>query len=373
MGNPKTAETASTTWRNPEPVAVAGAAKPHVQVHRLSGNCGADARRIERFVNELQHPSRDLGWLNIFRQALGHRTFVLEARSDGRTIGILLLAEVSSWWFGSFLVSLPYLNHGGVWTSDPHAASALIDEAVRLADELNVRYLEMRHELEHHHPRLRHQLTSKVHMRLTLPASTEELWSQFKSKLRSQIRNAERRDFSVTWGGIELLKDFYDVFSHNMRDLGTPVYGKPLFRAILNEFPNKAELCCVQAQGKAVAAALLLHGANITEVPSASALRSFRSSNANMLMYWCLLQRAIARGSSIFDFGRSSIESSTYQFKKQWGAMPSPAVWQYYVRHGNCDALRPDNAKFSLAIRVWCRLPVAVTRCLGPRIVRGIP
>ena len=54
-----------------------------------------------------------------------------------------------------------------------------------------------------------------------------------------------------------------------------------------------------------------------------------------MLMYWHLLERAVERGQGTFDFGRSSPESNTYQFKKQWGAVPAPAEWQYYVRSGD--------------------------------------
>jgi FemAB-related protein (PEP-CTERM system-associated) len=216
-------------------------------------------------------------------------------------------------------------------------------------------------------------MTSKVHMRLDLPTTSEALWAQFKSKLRSQIRNGERHGFTVHWGGLELLDDFYSVFSRNMRDLGTPVYGKSFFVAILKQFPSQAELCCLRSGKQPVAVALLLHGKHVTEVPSASSLRRFHSENPNMVMYWSLLQRAIARGSKVFDFGRSTFDENTFRFKKQWGATPSPAVWQYFVRKGQSDAMRPVSGKFSLAIRTWRQLPVGVTRFIGPLIVRGIP
>jgi len=39
----------------------------------------------------------------------------------------------------------------------------------------------------------------------------------------------------VAWGGEDLLGEFHDVFSHNMRDLGTVV--RPwLFRSICGSF-----------------------------------------------------------------------------------------------------------------------------------------
>ena len=85
------------------------------------------------------------------------------------------------------------------------------------------------------------------------------------------------------------------------------------------------------------------------------------------------LSRAIERGSSRFDFGRSTRDSNTYRFKKQWGAQPSPAIWQYYLRQGRCDALRPESGRYALPIRIWQRLPLPLTRCLGPFLVRGIP
>jgi len=90
-------------------------------------------------------------------------------------------------------------------------------------------------------------------------------------------------------------------------------------------------------------------------------------------MYWELLKRAVERGQRVFDFGRSSEGSGTYRFKQQWGAQPHPSVWQYYLRQGSASDMRPDNKKFGLAIRVWQKLPVALTRLIGPSIVRGIP
>src|SRR5205085_880157 len=102
------------------------------------------------------------------------------------------------------------------------------------------------------------------------------------------------------------------VFSHNMRDLGTPVFGRRLFQAILRQFPGRAELCVVRSADRPLAAGLLLHGWGVSEVPSASSLRQYNHTNANMLLYWHLLERTIERKQEVFDFGRSSPDSSTY-------------------------------------------------------------
>lgn len=317
--------------------------------------------------------SRHPAWLQILQYGQQHHPYLLEATESGRVVGLLPLAFVKSYLFGRFLVGLPYLNVGGVLSTDEEVTRRIINRAVDLADLLRVRYLELRHESHVDHPHLTAKQTHKVHMRLQLPDFPGPLWEGFDASVRNQVRKGEKNGLSVVWGRRELLPEFYAVFSDNMRVLGTPVYSLRLFAQVLRAFPTQSELCVVRQHGGPIAAALLLHGNGVTEVPSAGSLREFRKSNANMLMYWHMLKRAIQRGQSIFDFGRSTPGSGTYRFKEQWGAKPSPSVWQYYVRHGRINELRQDNPKYQRLIRVWQRLPLRVTQWLGPRIVRGIP
>lgn len=316
-----------------------------------------------------KHPA----WLAVLHAAMGHEVFAVEAVADGRTHGFLPLAHVTSMVFGRFLVSLPYLNTNGVVAATPEVQAKLVGRAVALAEELNVRYLELRHERPVVHADLHESITSKVHMRLPLPRSAEALWKGFDPKVRNQVRKGEKHGFAVAWGGHELVDEFYDVLARNMRDLGTPVYGRRLFDEILAAFPADAELCVVRDGSQPIAGALLVHGWGVTEVPTAAALKEYNPTCANMMMYWRLLERSVGRGQRVFDFGRSTTDGNTFKYKKQWGAVPHPAVWQYCARDGGVGDLRPDNPRFRLAIRAWQNLPVCVARLLGPPIVRGIP
>jgi FemAB-related protein (PEP-CTERM system-associated) len=314
-----------------------------------------------------------LRWLAALGTGLRHEAYCIHADRDERIVGSLPLLFVRSALFGRFLVSLPYVSTAGVQCDSLDNSTRLIDRAVQLADELNVRYLELRHERPLDHPSLTHQRTDKVHMRLALPATADELWASLKAKVRNQIRKGDSSGLSLHWGTHDLLDDFYDVFSRNMRDLGTPVFAKGLFGAILSQFQSDAELCVVRQGKKPIAGAILIHGATRTQVPSASSLRRYNATNANMWMYWHLLRRAVERGQAEFDFGRSTEGGNTYRFKKQWGAEPHPSAWQYYVRRGTIGDLRPDNPKYRLVIEAWQRLPLLVTRLIGPAIIRGVP
>jgi FemAB-related protein (PEP-CTERM system-associated) len=313
------------------------------------------------------------GWLNVLEKGLGHSPYCLEAVEDGKVRGFLALAFVRSVIFGRFLVSLPYLNYGGPVADDDQISLGLIDLASDLARSLDVNYLELREEQAIEHPALDHTVTEKVHMRLPLPETAGALWDGLSAKVRNQVRKGQKSGLTVLWGRDELLPEFHAVFSRNMRDLGTPAYGRSLFREVLRQFPEQSEFCVVRLGDMAVAAAMLIHGWGVSEVPSASSLRAHNHTNANMLMYWNLLERAVSRGQGIFDFGRSSLDSNTYRFKLQWGAKPAPTVWQYHLRRGGLKSARPDNPRYQRLIRIWQQLPVGVTRLAGPVIARGIP
>ena len=187
-------------------------------------------------------------------------------------------------------------------------------------------------------------------------------WRREKSGLAGEV------------GGIELLDAFYDVFAHNMRDLGTPVYGVNFFREVLSTFADRARVLCVRHEGRPVAASIVHWTDRRIEVPWASALRDYNPLCANVLLYWNMLRFAIERRLTLFDFGRSTPDQGTFNFKKQWGATPRPLVWEYWIAEGHqIPDMSPTSARFDLAVRTWRRLPTRVTTTLGPHIVRNIP
>jgi FemAB-related protein (PEP-CTERM system-associated) len=330
-------------------------------------------RHFGRLSSEANLSATDPRWLEVMAEGLGHQPFCLAVHSDERLTGLLPLSLTSSLLFGKHLVSLPYVSTAGIAAADADSQHALLEGAVQLADALGVRHLQLRHETALADERFVPGSTDKVHMRLALPGSTDELWKSFDPKVRNQVRKAEKQGLAVEWGGESLLDRFYEVFAQNMRDLGSPVFPRKFFAAILRRFGDDAELCVIGDGGIPIAAGLLVHSRGSTLVPSAASLRSYNARCPNMLLYWQLLARATERGQALFDFGRSSLDSNTYRFKAQWGATPSPTAWQYYLRRGSPEDLRPQRGGFQLATRLWKKLPVAVTRWLGPPIVCGLP
>jgi FemAB-related protein (PEP-CTERM system-associated) len=207
-----------------------------------------------------------------------------------------------------------------------------------------------------------------------LPDAFDALLKKFPAKLRSQIRRAEKEGMGFRLGAADILKDFYDVFSRNMRDLGTPVCGPEFFAEILRAFPANSRIGVVYLNKEPVAGGFLYGFRQVLEIPWASSDRRYNRLAPNMLLYRSVLEYACHDGYRVFDFGRSTPDSGTYRFKEQWGARPVQLNWHYWLSNGGpLPDLTPSNEKFRWAIFLWQRLPLPVSRCLGPTIVRYIP
>jgi FemAB-related protein (PEP-CTERM system-associated) len=319
---------------------------------------------------ELYH---DYRWRTVIESVFRHECHYLLARdSVGQVRGVLSLVRLRSRFFGDFLVSMPFFNYGGILADSPAAERALTEAAVTLGRECGVAHIELRHRA--------HQTLDwparedKVTMQLELPSTEQELFKSFDSKLRAQIRRPQKAGATPRDGGLELLDDFYVVFARNMRDLGTPVYSRRLFAAILEAFPESARIFVVDLKGVPVAAGFVLSHRGTLEIPWASSLRAANRDGVNMLLYWSALRHAVECGYKRFDFGRSSRGSGTYRFKEQWGAQPQQLRWHYWLaRGGDLPRLNPDNPKYRLAIGLWKKLPLPAANFLGPLIVRNLP
>ena len=311
-------------------------------------------------------------WLEVIAAAFGHETQYLTAEADGRVVGVLPLVFFRSRVFGRFAVSMPFVNYGGVLGDTPGYERALLERAIVEARTRGCTHLELRHCQQHFA-----DLESKRHkvtMELGLTDTVESQWLALDRKVRNQVRKGEKSNLQPRNGGLDLLPAFYDVFSRNMRDLGTPVYGASFFAQVLTRFDRESRVFVVTHEGRPVAASIVhWHGATI-EVPWASSLREFNPLCANVLLYWEMLRFAIERGFRTFDFGRSTPGENTYRFKSQWGAQPRELVWEYWLADGKAlPELNPKNPKFAFAVRTWQRLPVAIATKFGPYVVRNIP
>ncbi len=311
-------------------------------------------------------------WSEMLRRDLGYDVFYLVACEGDEIRGVLPLTHVKSWLFGNRMISQAFGNYGGPLTVSREAMNALFARAVELATERNCESIEFRNiepmpfDLQLHE--------GKICMHLALTADPEDLWKRFDPKVRNQVRKAWKSNITAASGGAELLDDFYGVYTIRMRQLGTPPYSRALMAAILTRFPDESRIFVVRLGDQTVGAGLTTCFNGLVEIPWAATLVEYNSLCPNHLLYWSVLEHYGKAGASAFDFGRCTAEGATYRFKKQWGPEPVNLHYQYWVRPGHeLTILAPDEAKYRRKVEMWKKLPLWVTRLVGPRLSRSLP
>ena len=271
------------------------------------------------------------------------------------------------------LVGLPFCDVGHVLADSEEIRNKLIETALEEGKKLGVKTLEIRgyHGLDAENFDLPVTcISEKVSMILDLPESSEDLRTGFKSKLRSQIRKAEKNDLRFEWAGLEKLDDFYSVFSINMRDLGSPVHSKKWIKEVLSSFGENARMGLVYKEDTPIGCGIILSCGKKVSIPWASTLREFNRLSPNMLLYWNCLKRSADNEHTQFDFGRSNPNEGTYKFKAQWGAKPAQLKWYTFWLQGKPEmpgAANKDNKRQKVA-ELWAKLPLGVANGVGPHL-----
>jgi FemAB-related protein (PEP-CTERM system-associated) len=316
------------------------------------------------------------GWGRVIERVWNHPAHHLIAEIDGEIKGVLPLFHVKSKVFGSMLISTPNGVYGGVAADDSATRQALINEAKVLAAKLQVDFLELRDAFETNEINDTDLHRKDLYFAFEHPITTDEeaLMKSFPRDVRTMIRKGGKNNLTAQLGRGELLNEFYEVYATSVRHLGTPVFPKRLFAEFLREFPTHSDILLIR-QGDKVAGGVLSFYFRDTVMPYyGGAYGEFYRAGINNFMYWELMRSAAARGLTRFDFGRSKTGTGAFEFKRGWGMQMNALPYQFYlVRAKEMPNLNPTNPKFELMINAWKRLPLSVTKVIGPRIVKYLP
>ncbi len=318
-------------------------------------------------------PYHLFAWLAAVEEAYSHKVFYLVAKYNSKIVGVLPLVNIRIPFKGASLCSLPFCDVGGCLADNSEVHAALEQKATELKGQLNAKSIEYRERAEISDDT---QFEGrKVSMLLPLPATSDELFSGFKSKLRSQIRKAEKNGLTYELGTEQqFIDEFYAVFSENMLRLGSPVHSKKWIESICEQFKDQCIITVVKLDGVPVGAGIVLFSNDKACIPWASTRAEYNRLSPNMMLYWALLKFVTDHGCKEFDFGRSTFNEGTFRFKQQWGAKPTLLEWRD-------DTSQPDSqmgsapstsSLKSLVEKVWKKLPLAVANTIGPKLRRYI-
>jgi len=330
-----------------------------------------EVARVEAFVAEsggslFHRPA----WLRAIERGTGQRARGLLAEKGGAIAGWLPLTEIHSPVFGRVLTSSGFAVEGGALTSRESSAVSLCRAAEEYAVRLSCPTVELRGGAAPVDWLVR--TDSHCGFATSLAADDESQLLAIPRKQRAEVRKGLERDLEIVVGtSADDRAAHYAVYAESVRNLGTPVFPRALFEAVLDSLDS--DILTVRHRGVPVASVLSLYHAGAVLPYWGGGTLAARHLRANDRMYFELMRHARARGCTRFDFGRSKTGSGAYAFKKNWGFEPEPLGYASWTAPGadRRDA-DPTSARHAARIALWRRLPLALANRLGPPIARGL-
>lgn len=340
-------------------------------IARVSRTDEAGLARIDAFVRK--HPDGRIfhrpDWLRSVAQGCGQRgNYVVAQNARGELTGVVPVTEMRSPLFGKALVSTGFGVGGGI-LGDANTAEMLGGELWRIAEAEGFASVELRGGLD---PGAGWRGEDGAHANFAryLAADDEAELLAIPRKQRAEVRKAIGFGLEIEIGRARRDREaHYAIYAESVRNLGTPVFPRRLFNAMLDRFGDDAEILTVRRQGVALASVLSFRHRGTIMPYWGGGTAEARTWRANDAMYWELMKHARATGCTRFDFGRSKVGSGAFAFKKNWGFTPEPL--RYWTR-GAVREVSPNDARFQRKIELWKKLPLPVANLIGPLISRGL-
>ena len=341
-----------------------------LEIHELSKN---EFDVWDAFVDA--HPEGTFfhlsAWADLISKSFGHRTHYLYAISNNEIQGVLPLVHVNSQLFGNTLVSTPFCVRGGAIALNSDIESMMIERAVDLAEELGVDQIELRDGVEK--PLDEEWQTPDLYYNFSKSITNDhdENMKAIPRKQRAMVRkgigNELRAEVSSN------IDPFFQIYAESVRDLGTPVFSRRYFANLIDAFSGNCDITTIYKDDAPCASVMSFFYKDTVMPYYGGGLRLARAVKGYDFMYWSLMCRSAETGYTIFDYGRSKVNTGAYSFKKNWGFEPTPLPYAYrLVKASKLAEKNPNNPKYRRFIETWKKLPLPVANAVGPYISKNL-
>ncbi len=336
----------------------------------------SDAQMLERVEGFAREHKASLfhrpAWLKAVEAGTGQKACGFVTQQMGVITGWLPLTDAHSALFGRAMVSSGFGVGGGILAETQEATQALAGAAQYHAIRNSVASVELRGGVV---PNGWNGVSDKhAGFIAELAEDDEAQLLAIPRKARAEVRKGLKGELDIRIGRSDSdLAAHYAVYSESVRNLGTPVFPKALFKAMIEGFPSSADILTVYSGDEPVSSVLSFYHEGAVMPFWGGGTFAARSLRANELMYYKLMCHSRSLGMSHFDFGRSKTGSGPYNFKKNWGFEPAPLTYAHWHAPGvEPRDVDPTSEAYSRKIELWKKLPLPLANAIGPWIARGL-
>lgn len=315
-------------------------------------------------------PFHRLGWRAAVREAYGLRCFWLAAWAGGEIRGILPLIQAPAPFGGANLISCAFAVGGGILTDSEVVREALAAEAEALGRRLGVGAVELRGGSA---PAPDWGFKEGIYagFRREMAETAEARLLQIPRKKRADVRKSIEADLTIEREAP--LEGFHAIYARSLRDLGTPTPSLRWMKALKAAFGDSCHTTLVHGPDGPVAALMSFEHRDRVMPYFGGALPEARALRAYDRLYWDEMERAAAKGLTVFDFGRSKFGTGAFEYKTNWGFVPQPLTHRYkLIRAAAAPDVNPLSPTYRRFVALWRRTPLWAANLLGPHLARRL-
>ncbi|MDX1983191.1 MAG: FemAB family PEP-CTERM system-associated protein [Bryobacteraceae bacterium] len=312
-------------------------------------------------------------WKDSIRETFGYQPMYVSVRRNGRLAGVTPLFLVKGLLTGKALISTPFAVYGGALADDEAIYSAIGEYLRGMGTRLGVQYVEMRNA---HPGQVLGFSPAPRYVTFTQQIGPDQdaVLESIPRKTRRMVRKSMGQNLDVHVETADP-RPFEDLYLTNLRRLGTPAFPSSHFRNLLKHFRGSIDIREYRSGDRLAAAVLTFYFRGQVMPYYGASEPTLNALAPNNFMYFDLMRWGGANGFHTFDFGRSKKEvGGSYDFKSHWGMTERDLPYEMLlVRRKELPNNSPANPLFRLPILLWQRLPLWLTRRLGPSLIRLVP
>ncbi len=311
-------------------------------------------------------------WCQVLRESYGYlpHYFLLKPSQPGKAV--IPLLEVNSWITGKRGVSLPFSDF----------CSPLIDGQDGLATweilkqhgkKAGWRTLQLRGEFP-----VREKPSASQHYfghLLDFTQSPAKIYSRFRPTTHRNIKTARRKNISVEFfNSREAIHTFYHLNCQTRKRHGLPPQPLRFFENLYTYMISRQLGWVVLAslEGKIIAGVVLLCFGKRAVFKFGASDHRFKSTNANYLIIWEIIQKCFQESFETLHFGRTHpAAQGLIQFKRGWGSREYPINYYNYDLQKNRFA--PSRGKETgIHTLIFRNMPESMLRVVGHFLYRHL-
>jgi FemAB-related protein (PEP-CTERM system-associated) len=311
-------------------------------------------------------------WLDLLTKLYGYSVIQLTStNTSGQLTGTLPLCFMQSPLTGRRLVSLPFSDFCQPLAIDEASTNDLLNQAIQLAREKKVNYLELRTGRDDVLAKRTDLVEGNLYVRWLLPLTTdpEIVWRGFGKPLQRQIKKAQRLDVQIrTAQHREDMEHYYQLHIRTRMRHGMPAQSRRFFFELWDRFSQSGtmQLLLAEHEKSSIAGIILITSGTTIKYVYGASDECYLHLAPNKLLLWTAIRWGCTHGYQTLDFGRTARDNhGLMEFKRRWGAIEEPLPYYYYPHTAGLAATAESSWKYRLLTACWKRLPLYIAGPLG--------